>query len=252
TRERLLWRHGVLIPLTAKPFDILAMLIEHRGRIVDKDELLRQIWADTAVCDSTVARHISTLRKALDERPGEHAFIVTLPGHGYEFVADVIELDERPAGLRDVMDATATVGALDAPADVGPARRPSASVGAAAGWVAAGVIVAVGGAAAVLVAFNNVRRPTDPVGLRTLRQFTFHGGWQREPTWSPDGQGVAYVSDAAGHSDIWVQAVTEPNPVRLTSWSAENSQPDWAPDGQSLVFRSEQDGGGLYVVDARG
>src|SRR5688572_4593853 len=87
-RRRLLWRHGSLVPLTAKALEILDTLLQLRARVVTKEELLAQLWPDTAVGENTLTRHISTLRKALDERPGQHHYIVTIPGHGYQFVAD--------------------------------------------------------------------------------------------------------------------------------------------------------------------
>src|SRR5436190_11801720 len=103
SRSRLLWRNGTLVPLTAKAFEILAALIEHRHRIVDKNELLELIWPNTAVEENTLTRHISTLRKALDEHPGHHHYVLTAPGHGYQFLADVIELVERPDNLTDTI-----------------------------------------------------------------------------------------------------------------------------------------------------
>ena len=87
---------------------------------------------------------------------------------------------------------------------------------------------------------------------RSLRQFTFESGLQKSPTWSPDGRAVAFVSDRAGNSDLWVQALNEPQASQITTSPANESEPDWSPDGQSLVFRSESNGGGLFVVGARG
>src|SRR5258706_14509299 len=81
-RKRLLWREGAVIPLTPKAGEILATLIETRGRGIEKDELVRRVWGDIAVEDATLARHISTLRRALHERPEQHNYIVTLPGPG--------------------------------------------------------------------------------------------------------------------------------------------------------------------------
>jgi Tol biopolymer transport system component len=95
-------------------------------------------------------------------------------------------------------------------------------------------------------------QPPGRAADRVLRQFTYHSGLQREPAWSPDGQSVAYTSDRAGNSDIWVQALTDGSAAPITTSSSEDSQPDWSPDGRWLVFRSERESGGLYVVPARG
>ena len=99
-RKRLLWRDHTLTPLTSKAFEILLVLVENRGHVVAKSDLLEHVWQQTAVEDNTLTRHISTLRKALQERPEDHQYILTVPGRGYQFVGDVIELQERPEALR--------------------------------------------------------------------------------------------------------------------------------------------------------
>jgi DNA-binding winged helix-turn-helix (wHTH) protein len=99
-RKRLLWRGPTHTPLTSKAFEILLVLVEKRGRVVGKTELLELVWQQTAVEDNTLTRHVSTLRKALEERPEDHQYILTVPGRGYQFVGDVIELEDLPEGLR--------------------------------------------------------------------------------------------------------------------------------------------------------
>jgi TolB-like protein/DNA-binding winged helix-turn-helix (wHTH) protein/tetratricopeptide (TPR) repeat protein len=88
---RLLWRDGVRIPLAPKVLDTLVVLIEHRDRVVTKDELLERVWGRTVIEEGGLARNISVLRKALGEKPDQHTYIVTVPGRGYRFVADVRE-----------------------------------------------------------------------------------------------------------------------------------------------------------------
>ena len=253
-RKRLLWRDGAVVPLTPKAFEILAALIDAGGRVIEKDELVARVWGDVAVEDATLARHISTLRRALDERPDQHSYIVTVPGRGYEFVAGVTEVDQVPAPPAALGTAP---GASGHPTALGPSS-PAPDEGAArvdgrSRWLpfAMASLLSLAVAAAVLVALE-FRRGQPRPAQRALRQFTFHGGVQRQAAWSPDGRSVAYTSDAAGSSDIWVQALTGAPPVSVTASPAEDSQPDWSPDGQSLVFRSERDGGGLYVVAASG
>ena len=95
--RRLVWQDRRLLPIEGKPFEILVFLVEHRDRIVEKDELLKSVWPDTFVQENNLVRHISTLRKALGQRPDDHTCIVTVKGRGYQFVAEVRELDSLPA-----------------------------------------------------------------------------------------------------------------------------------------------------------
>jgi len=104
-RKRLLLRDGEVAPLTPKAFDTLLALIANRGRVMEKDELMRAVWPDTIVEESALSRNIYLLRKALGESPDEHRYIVTAPGRGYRFVADVKESLDEPA---EVVVATKT------------------------------------------------------------------------------------------------------------------------------------------------
>ena len=88
-KRLLLKRDGERVPLTPKAFDTLLYLVEHSGTLLDKDELLRAVWADTVVEENNLNQHISTLRRVLGEKRDEHHYIVTVPGRGYRFVADV-------------------------------------------------------------------------------------------------------------------------------------------------------------------
>jgi DNA-binding winged helix-turn-helix (wHTH) protein len=89
--RRLLLRNYEPIPLNAKAFDLLMVLVEHRGQVLSKDELLDRVWPGQFVEEGNLKVHISALRKALGERKDEHRFIITIPGRGYSFVADVEE-----------------------------------------------------------------------------------------------------------------------------------------------------------------
>jgi len=88
-KRLLMKRDGERVLLTPKAFDTLLYLVEHSGTLLDKDELLRAVWADTVVEENNLNQHISTLRRVLGEKRDEHHYIVTVPGHGYRFIADV-------------------------------------------------------------------------------------------------------------------------------------------------------------------
>ena len=77
------------LPLASKAFETLAYLVEHAGAVIDKDELMRAVWPDTAVEENNLNQNISLLRRLLGETRGEHRYIATVPGRGYQFVAKV-------------------------------------------------------------------------------------------------------------------------------------------------------------------
>jgi TolB-like protein len=80
---------GRPIPLPPKVFDTLLYFVERRGELLDKATLLSAVWPNVVVEENSLNQNISAIRRALGESPGEHRFIVTEPGRGYRFVADV-------------------------------------------------------------------------------------------------------------------------------------------------------------------
>jgi DNA-binding winged helix-turn-helix (wHTH) protein len=253
--KHLLWRGDTLIPLTSKAFEILLVLLQNRGRVVDKQELMDAVWRGTAVEENTLTRHVSTLRRALEERPDQHLFILTVPGYGYQFIADVVELDRRPDDvpytLTRAPPATVSTDSVGDQLDSSQVASPRRSQVISFVALGAGAILIAATTVLVMVALRS-GGAVSRAPQRALRQFTFHSGVQKDPTWSPDGRRVAYASTQAGNSDIWLQTLGSTAPLQVTSAPAEDSQPDWSPDGQWLVFRSERDGGGLFVVPAEG
>ena len=97
--ERLLTCEGDAVRLPPKVFDTLIVLVENRGRLVAKDELITRIWPDTFIEEATLARNISDLRKALGQASNSEKFIETIPKHGYRFVAPVRELNAAPEDM---------------------------------------------------------------------------------------------------------------------------------------------------------
>lgn len=90
-RRRLL-KDDAPVPLTPKAFETLLLLVQHSGRTLEKEELLRCVWPGTIVEENNLTQAISRLRKALGDSLDEHRYIVTLPGQGYRFVAPVREV----------------------------------------------------------------------------------------------------------------------------------------------------------------
>ncbi len=88
-RRLLFGSDGQTIPLKPKVFDTLLFLVESAGELLEKDALMKGVWGGVIVEENSLNQHISTLRRALGETPGENRFIVTVPGRGYRFVAPV-------------------------------------------------------------------------------------------------------------------------------------------------------------------
>lgn len=92
--RRLLLRGQEPVQLPAKALDVLLLLIQRKGEVVTKDELMRTVWPDAFVEEGNLSQSIHILRRALGESVEDHRYIVTVPGRGYRFVAEVQEASE--------------------------------------------------------------------------------------------------------------------------------------------------------------
>ena len=95
--ERRLSRSGELIPLRAKVFDTLCILVENHGRLLRKDELMQRLWPDSIVEDNNLDYNISKLRRALQDGADGRKFIETVPRQGYRFIAEVESVPVAPS-----------------------------------------------------------------------------------------------------------------------------------------------------------
>ena len=108
--ERRLLENDTPISLTPKAFDVLVYLVEHSGRLVEKEDLIRTVWPDSFVDESNVARIIHTLRKALKEDENGNKFIETVATKGYRFVAPVDSLNGERADVSKLDERSSTAG----------------------------------------------------------------------------------------------------------------------------------------------
>jgi DNA-binding winged helix-turn-helix (wHTH) protein/tetratricopeptide (TPR) repeat protein len=105
--HRMLWRGHDAVAIPPKPLALLLLLIEHRGKVLSKDQIIELLWEGAFGTEANLSVNIATLRKILGEKPRDHRYIVTLPQQGYSFVADVrvnagaeaAPADPEPAGL---------------------------------------------------------------------------------------------------------------------------------------------------------
>ncbi|HTW78364.1 MAG TPA: winged helix-turn-helix domain-containing protein [Terracidiphilus sp.] len=116
--RRTLLRNGQPVSLLPKTFEVLSYLVENPGRVVSKEELLKTAWPESFVEENNLTQHISLLRKALGDRSG---FVVTIPGRGYQFTAEV-------ASASAPLTPSPSDTAAFAPGEVQPADRAASAL----------------------------------------------------------------------------------------------------------------------------
>ena len=101
-REHVLERTvgGGRVSLPAKAFDTLCVLVRNAGRLVEKDELLNLVWADSFVEENNLNKSIHAIRRALGEKDGNQKFIETVKKHGFRFVAEVSLVPAEPTSSK--------------------------------------------------------------------------------------------------------------------------------------------------------
>jgi TolB-like protein/DNA-binding winged helix-turn-helix (wHTH) protein/Flp pilus assembly protein TadD len=114
TAERLLRRlDGTPVPLTPRAFKTLLYMVEHHNAVLDKERIMEAVWPDSIVEENNLAQAISKLRHVFGETPASESYIVTVPGRGYRFAAEVKE---------QTADAVSTVSKVRQADEVVPRR----------------------------------------------------------------------------------------------------------------------------------
>jgi Tol biopolymer transport system component/DNA-binding winged helix-turn-helix (wHTH) protein len=212
--------------LPPKTFELLLYLIQNRGRVVEKEELLDTIWPGVNVTENTLAQRIREVREALDTDGAN--LIRTIPRVGYQFVGEV---EEEARLSRDGLDgSTASRGA----------RKLL--------WpylARFGVLSAVGVAVTLTLS-----RVNSPVMLADHRLVSGSLSSPREPSLSPDGGTMAFVEDVDGRPQIWIKSLTDGSVTQLTFLNEGGlGRTRWSPSGDQILFNYA---GGIWSVSSLG
>lgn len=130
--RRVLSRHGEPVAITPKALSILLVLLERAGEVVEKKALIERVWPGVFVSEANLTQNVFALRRSLGERATENRYIVTVPGQGYSFAAEVQRIERQSTGEIPILvepPAPAAVeeeeppAAADEPAAPAPARR---------------------------------------------------------------------------------------------------------------------------------
>lgn len=103
--ERVLRKNGKEIGLTLKNFEVLLVLIENNGHIVEREVLMQKCWPDSFVEEANITQNISVLRQKLNDEGDNHKYIETIPKRGYRFTATVKEVVEEVESVTPINSA---------------------------------------------------------------------------------------------------------------------------------------------------
>lgn len=272
-RSRILLKDGVTVRLTPKAFDTLLVLVQHASKVVEKEQLLKEVWPDIFVEEGSLSHNIHGLRKALGDDSADPRYIETIPKRGYRFVAPVkisraetaqigfsgLEGDavviEKHTYARAISDET------DVPSEIPETQALTTGNGqhkkrkTRVAVVAGGAVLVVSAIAATFVYVTRTPVPQPPVSRAksTLVRLTNNNAMDCDPAWSPDGNRIAFWSNRDGGKEIYVMNADGSNIKRLTNNRAEDVNPSWSPDGSKILFESDRDGNReLYVMDPDG
>lgn len=90
-------RSGLRVTLSPRAFDVLLLLIENRGRVIEKQEIFDAVWKNVIVGDNALTKAVKEIRQALGDDVSKPRFIETKPKRGYRFIGEVVEHRERSA-----------------------------------------------------------------------------------------------------------------------------------------------------------
>lgn len=243
----MLSRGDEVISLEPKAFDVLLYLLDHRDRLVTKDELLDAIWKDTFVTPNVLTRAIGLIRKAVGDEAQDSRLIETASKRGYRFIA-AVEVEGAPT--------SAPPGEVPVPPDLPPQPQPEPTAVVGGSWRARPAAIMAALLLVVAAIAGGIwwrASASSPSGApRELSRLTTRAGFEAMPSISPDGRSIAFVSDRTGALEIYVTAMSiDGHDTAITSDGGQNVTPAWSPDGRWIAFHSRVRGG-IWIVPSGG
>ena len=228
--EGCLFQDGAAVPLSPRLFDTLVVLVENRGHVVDKNDLMQKVWNDVAVEENNLTQSISALRKILGDNLDGPKFIETIPKRGYRFVASVKEVAEEEP--RDDRPPVTELGGrehrgIGLPAGVGTQKR---SLRIAPAIVLGTMLLVVVGLAVMWRSWTRWGRQLQL--METQLTTNSSEASLIAAAISPDGKYLAYADSAGLY--VRVNRTGEMHPISVPPASVIAGL-SWFPDGTKLL-----------------
>jgi Tol biopolymer transport system component/DNA-binding winged helix-turn-helix (wHTH) protein len=245
-RLLLLKADGRPLPLVSRGFETLLYFVQHHGELLDKATLMKAVWPDAIVEENNLNQSITAIRRVLGESPGEHRFIVTVPGRGYRFVAEVSTVAAQPSGVGTAPPAAQPRDALAKvdPEVVLPVPGTDRRSRERLAWIGVLAVLTLALAASLIFA----RRPSPPAAEMRVEITTPPTTAPTSLAISPDGRTIAFVATFEGRPRVWLRSL-ESGSARPLPGTDGALSPFWSPDSRSVGFFAE---GKLKRVDAAG
>ncbi|MBX7173505.1 MAG: winged helix-turn-helix domain-containing protein [Pyrinomonadaceae bacterium] len=256
-KNRRLIKNGEVISLTPKEFEVLLMLISRAGELVEKNEILENVWAETFVEEATLTRNISWLRKKLG--PNGENIIQTVPRLGYRFVPEIRQKGEAPVLLvEEQINQKITIEETYYIEDqlVTPERLQlsAAAKNTYFWWTFALGLVLIALISGLIFLYLTGTFSSKTIILSKPIPFSGLPGVENMPSFSPDGKQLAFVwKEEQGNFDIYVKFIGTGEPLRLTQNPDNDLFPVFSPDGRSVAFiRSHLNNSEVFLIPALG
>jgi len=233
--ERLLKWGNQAVTLTPKCFDILQVLVERSGYLVEKEELMKAVWPNAFVEEGNLTQNISLLRRALGDSSDEPQYIETIPRYGYRFVAPVKTQPSEVGTLQNSVEATSVLSGLEQTRLSGlPERRGGRklAIGGVIGILVAGMVL-------TWFAWRRLQRRE----ITTRAELTTQRLTANSPenavlaaAISPDGKYLAYADTLKDNTRIFLRIIAtgQTHPLPVPDGCLINTL-SWFPDGTRLL-----------------
>lgn len=238
-------KSGIKVKLSGQPLQILAILLEHPGELVTREQLQRRLWpSDTFVdFDRGLNAAINRVREALGDSAENPRFVETLPRRGYRFIGQVDQ--GRKTDSKEAEPASSKL----------PDNRWVSRIGSRF-YIWAGV-VALSAVGALFTAYFLTRSKGSAYSNLNVMPLTSYPGAEMYPSFSPDGNEVVFAwngGESGLDFDLYRKQVGSEKAMRLTEIQAPRIAPAWSPDGHYIAYirarSGEQDG--LFLIPSLG
>jgi Tol biopolymer transport system component len=221
------------------PEQVRGVVVDHRSDIFSFGSVLYEMVTGRRAfgCETPV----ETMNAILKDDPIEQGVPAS--------IAPVIRhcLEKKPErrfqSARDLAFALETSGATTGAAPAVPAPAPAPRRGTLQKRLGLIALVAAAAAVGYLAGPRRAAAPVVDWSNATVVRLTTDPGYEGEPTFSPDGQTIAYVADRDGNFEIYLQQISGGPAINLTRNPAADIQPAFSPDGREIAFVSDRDGG---------